>query len=277
MNDSEIIARAYDAAAADYDQRMAGDDWMRQVLWDHYRELFRPGQRVLDVGCGSGADAVFLARQGIRVVGIDVAPAMIARLRAKVAAAGVADRVEAHVFDYVDLRDWSGERFDGIVSAFAGLNGVPDLRPFASAAARLLSPGGHLVVHLLNRWSLWEWLGLVRQRQWTEARRLGRRTERTFVVGGIAIRQYPFAPDLAYATFFSRWFRLRRAYGLGILRPPHSVRRIPPRVARLLGAIDQRLGGRPAFRGRGRLFVLDLIRRDEVETVEDPAPGRSDG
>lgn len=274
VNNADNIVRAYDAAAVDYDQRMAGDQWMRQALWDHYRGIFLPGQRVLDVGCGSGADAIFLAHHGIRVVGIDVAPEMIARLREKVAAAGVSDLIESRVCDYSDLCNWTDERFDGIVSAFAGLNGVPDLRHFAGAAARLLRPGGHLVVHLLNRWSLWEWLGLIRQRRWAEAGRLGQRTERTFVVGGIAICQYPFAPDLAYAAFFSPWFRLRRAYGLGILRPPHSVRRVPPRVARLLGVIDRRLGGLPALRGRGRLFVLDLVRR--TETPVD-APGRSDG
>jgi hypothetical protein len=93
-------------------------------------------------------------------------------------------------------------------------------------------------------------------------------------VGGVEIRQYPFAPEAAYAEFFSPWFRLHRAYGLGILRPPHTVRRVPTPVARALGSIDRVLEEWSAFRGRGRLFVLDLIRRAGV--VED-TPRRSGG
>ncbi len=75
------MAEAYDRAAADYDRQVLGDDWMRNVLWERYARLFRPGQVVLDVGCGTGIDALFLAQRGIRVVGIDASVAMVAQAR----------------------------------------------------------------------------------------------------------------------------------------------------------------------------------------------------
>lgn len=49
----------------------------------------RPGSRLLDAGCGSGQFAVAFARLGCQVTGVDLAPAMIERARARAAAAGV--------------------------------------------------------------------------------------------------------------------------------------------------------------------------------------------
>ncbi len=56
---------------------------MRNLLWERYARLFRPGDAVLDVGCGTGIDALFLARSAVRVVGIDASPSMIAQARAR--------------------------------------------------------------------------------------------------------------------------------------------------------------------------------------------------
>lgn len=265
MSDDRQIASAYDAAAPTYDAQLTGDAWMRHVLWDHYLSVFRPGQRVLDVSCGTGTDAVFLAHHGIHVVGIDLSPGMVARLREKVATAQVAHLVEARVGDLAELDDWPPAAFDGIYSSFAGLNGVDTLAPFARAANRLLPPHGHLIVHLLNRWSLWEWLGWMRRGELSRARALGTARERCFTVGGVEIRQYPLAPDETYRRFFAPGFRLDRAYGLGILRPPHTVGRLPSIVVATLEHLEARTRDVPWLRGRGRFFVLDLVRRPDGE------------
>lgn len=260
--DAHRAARAYDRIAAAYDRQMAGDQWMRALLWRHYLRVFQPGDAVLDVSCGTGLDAVFLARAGMRVTAIDGAPAMIDQLRARAARAGVLERVEARVLDVADLGSRGG-RFDGIISAFAGLSTVPDLATFAGDAARLLRPGGRVVIHLLSRFSLWEWLGLLRHGRWSEARSLGRQTERDFPIGGLAVRHYLYAPHEVYRRAFEPTFALCRAYSLGALRPPHHVRRVPPVVVRGLGALEPHLGPHRPFLNWGRFFVLDLALRDD--------------
>jgi len=254
-------ALAYDAIAAEYDLQVQGDDWMRQVLHTHYRRLFRAGDRVLDVGCGTGIDAIALASLGVGVVGIDFSPAMIARFRAKVATVGLGDRVEARVLSIQDLgRLGGGLPFDGLISAFAGLNALEDLSQFADDAARLVRPGGRLLLHLLNRFSFWEWLGYATRRNWRAARQVGRPRTREFTIGGRVVRHTLYFADEAYRRFFASRFALRATYGLGALRPPHTVRRLPRPVVDALEWLDVRTGRWPLLHDAGRFFVLDLER-----------------
>lgn len=253
------MLEAYDAAAPDYDRQLQGDRWMRKVLWDRYARLFCAGQTVLDLGCGTGTDATFLAQRGVRVLGIDAAPAMLAQARAKLAAAELEDLVELRVMDIARIGSLPSAAFDGIICAFAALSTLAELDAFAASAASLLAPRGILVVHLLNRWSLWEWLGLLRSRRFDAARRLGRNPVRNFMIGGRPVPHYLNHPAAAYARFQSR-FALRRAYGIGILRPPHTVR-IPSALVSGLDRLERPLRRLRPVRDWGRFFVLELERR----------------
>ncbi len=246
---------AYEAIAADYDQHIRGDEWMRAALQRHYVRVFSPGQRVLDLGCGTGTDAVVLARHGISVLGIDGSPAMIRALDAKVAEAGVQHLVHGRVLELSRLQDLD-ERFDGAISSFAPLSTV-DLGLFSHAARRLVR--GRMVLHLLNRFSLWEWLGLLSRGHMSQARHLQEQRERTFTIGGVPVRHQQYFAREAYERFFSRDFHLRDAYSLGAIRPPHTVRRV--RFTSQLEWLDTRLGRLPGLRNAGRFFVLDLERR----------------
>jgi SAM-dependent methyltransferase len=254
---------------------------MRQKLHAHYARVFRVGDRVLDVGCGTGIDAIALGRRGIHVVGVDGSAAMIARLQAKVASEHLEERIQAHVLRIQDISTLSEEtplgktidtpdaggdtsraaQFDGLISAFASLNSLPDLAGFALDAALLVRPGGRVVLHMLNRFSLWEWLGYVARRDWTAAKAVGRQRTRAFVIGGEKVPHTVYFADEAYRRFFARDFVKRGAYSLGALRPPHTVRRVPSSMVGILERLDVRLGGLPLLRNAGRFFVLDLQRR----------------
>ena len=114
---------------------------------------------------------------------------------------------------------------------------------------------------MLNRWSAWEWLGLLSRRRWRAARQLGSARTREFTIGGQHLVHIQYAPHQAARPFVGAGFVLRQTYGFGALRPPHTVRRIPQPVVAGLEWLDLRLGGLPVLRGAGRFFVLDLERR----------------
>lgn len=255
------VQTAYDRVAHDYDRQVAGDRWMRERLWQRYTALFQPGDHLLDVSCGTGIDAVYLARAGISVTAIDISPEMIVRCRTRAKYAALDNLIDTRVLDHAEIGRISSSGFDGIISAFAGLNTSPDLTRFARDAAQLLQPNGRLIVHMLNRVSLWEWLSLLAHGRWAAAHLLGREPQRTFEIGGVPVVHTVYFPLAAYRQSFAADFRLERAYALGVLRPPHDLRWFPGRLAQLLGDLETRLGPHRPFLNHGRFFVLELAKR----------------
>src|SRR5206468_10043300 len=82
-SEAQLLSRltaAYDAEVevTDRETQLQPEE---QVLLDRY---LRPAQRLLDVGCGAGREAIAFARASLFVAGIDVAPAMIALARERV-------------------------------------------------------------------------------------------------------------------------------------------------------------------------------------------------
>jgi SAM-dependent methyltransferase len=167
-------------------------------------------------------------------------------------------RLDRRVPDIGDIRSLPPESFDGIVSCFAALNTQPSLLRFAEDAVRLLKPGGRLIIHLLNSWSLWEWMALVSHGDLASVRALGTRRDRQFTIGGIPVRHYLERSDVLYSTCFESRFRLRGIRGLGMLRPPAGSPRLPDPILYLLGACDVRIGRFRPWCHWGRFTVLDL-------------------
>jgi SAM-dependent methyltransferase len=99
---------------------------------------------VLDVGCGTGENALFLAQRGHEVWGVDIVPQAIERARAKAAERGVS--VEFRVHDALELAGL-GREFDTVIDC--GLFHVfsdADRRPFEQSVASVLRPGGRLLL-----------------------------------------------------------------------------------------------------------------------------------
>jgi ubiquinone/menaquinone biosynthesis C-methylase UbiE len=129
----------------------------RQQVWREIDSIFQPGDRVLDLGCGIGDDAVHLAARDVEVVGIDSAPEMVEIARTR--------GIHAGRLAIEDLA-WIDGHFDGVLSNFGALNCVADLKCVSRDLARLMGPQGKLALcvmsrycwrddwrHLLRRWS----------------------------------------------------------------------------------------------------------------------------
>ena len=112
----------------------------------------KPGDRVLDVGCGWGGFPLWAAtKHGADVVGITLSPPQAEKARRRAEEAGVADRVEIRVMDYRDLAT-TGEKFDAIASiGMVEHVGAANIDVYAETLAGLLEPGGRLLNHGITR------------------------------------------------------------------------------------------------------------------------------
>ncbi|MGW3152397.1 class I SAM-dependent methyltransferase [Streptomyces sp. NPDC001177] len=110
----------------------------------------RPGQRMLDVGCGWGSMALYAAMEyGVDVVGVTLSEEQAALARKRVADAGLSDRVEIRMQDYRDVADGPYDAISSIgMAEHVGRRGYAD---YAAQMHRLLRPGGRLLNHQIAR------------------------------------------------------------------------------------------------------------------------------
>lgn len=111
-----------------------------------------PEQRVLDIGCGWGGLAIYLARHaGVKVTGITLSEEQAALARQKVDQAGLSGSVTIDLIDYRDLAA-RGAVFDRIVSVgmFEHV-GAPQFEAFFRACAAMLAPDGVMLLHTIGR------------------------------------------------------------------------------------------------------------------------------
>jgi ubiquinone/menaquinone biosynthesis C-methylase UbiE len=147
---AEQSRAVYDAAADHYD-----DDPLAYLARFGRRSVEHarvgPGDRVLDVACGSGASALPAAEQvgpSGQVLGVDVSERLLALARAKADQAGL-DNVEFRVGDMRDL-ELPAASFDAVLLVF-GVFFVPDMEALTRQLWRVVKPGGRLVITVWAR------------------------------------------------------------------------------------------------------------------------------
>ncbi|MGX1131172.1 cyclopropane-fatty-acyl-phospholipid synthase [Streptomyces glaucescens] len=127
------------------------EDAQRDKLELVARKLaLKPGQRLLDVGCGWGSMAIHAAREhGVSVVGITLSQEQATYARKRVADEGLTDRVEIRVQDYRDVADGPYDAVSSI--GMAEHVGAERYLEYAEHLYALLKPGGRLLNHQIAR------------------------------------------------------------------------------------------------------------------------------
>lgn len=264
-------AQAFDSIAPIFDQRFG--HWLsvaaqRRAVRTALLRAFPPCGRILELGGGTGEDALFLAQRGFKLCLTDPSPAMVSLASAKLASFHARAEVAA-AEEYEDFASRhlaaGGALFDGAFSNFAPLNCVAELRPVAAGLAKLLKPGAPAMLVVFGTFCPGEWatevllgrpkLALRRFRREMPARL----AQREFRV------TYHRRADLVRA--FAPWFVLEERLGIGIAVPPSAAEpwiSSHPRLLRWMEAADQVLSRTMAVFGD---HILYQFRRNATQEM----------
>jgi len=228
---------AFDDLAAAYDAVFTASalgQSLRALTWERLDTALAGSGRILEIGCGTGEDAVRLALCGADVLATDPSPAMLQVAAEKARRMGCAQQIEFRCLPMERVGELAGELFDGVWSNFGAINCVSKLDAAVAELAPLVLPGAPLAWVVMGRHVPWEWA-------WFLARGDRHKAFRRHQAGG-AVWQgmriaYPTPAELERTL--SPHFAATRCAALGFALPPTYASGWLERRPRILAALRQ--------------------------------------
>ena len=220
------MTHAFDALAATYDDTFSNTStgrYLRNRVQQRLISHFTSGDFILEMGCGTGEDARFLAEQGIKILATDASPEMRAITQSKTAefshvtVASLDISALPHEFPVNDY-----QQLDGVFASFGVLNCIPEWQTLAQWLASRLEAGATACFGVMSPFCVWEtvWHGAhldfkVATRRWRKN----------------VFQPRDDAPPLAvyYPTIrrltreFEPYFQRMTVHPLGLFLPPSDV------------------------------------------------------
>ncbi len=262
------VAAAFDSASEEYDftiSRNFINTWIRRRSLEVLGRYLKKEDAALEIGCGTGAETLQIAKSVRSVVATDISERMISLLSTKVRARkatnvlplklGAAEIAGAAPY-------FEGGRASVAYSLNGALNCEPKLDSFVAGLAGLLPPGGHFVCSVRNTICLSEVAIHVLFLQFDRA--MPRVRQPTMVsVGGMDIPSTYYPPS-DFASHFERLFRRREMIALPAFLPPAYLSNYYVKLRAVLSpleALERVFAGRPPFNRLGdqTLFVFQKL------------------
>ena len=160
------LEAAFDGVAETYDRHILGNPmnlWLRDRSVRLLTNVFKAGDTLVEVGCGTGTETLRLAKAGIRVVAVDISSRMLDMMMKKARAERLEGRiVPLHCRPYQVRRkvEEAGYReVDGAYSTYGAVNTEPSLGLMMADLHGLIRVGGRLVLGVWNKYCAYEIFG----------------------------------------------------------------------------------------------------------------------
>lgn len=218
----------FDAIAENYDQSFT-DLPIGRLQRNQVHRFLDPilltlkSKNVLDLGCGTGEDAIWFARKDFVVTAIDYSPEMIQVANQKSSAKNLHSKIKYYPLSITELEQLPDDlKFDLIFSDFGALNCIDPsfLTTLSQNLYNRLEPHGHFVAVILNRFCLWESFYFILKRKFKRVfRRINSDGIMAPLTNDVKIKTHYYSPGGFY-FFFQQHFKKSRYSPIGLFVPP---------------------------------------------------------
>jgi ubiquinone/menaquinone biosynthesis C-methylase UbiE len=218
---------AFDQIASSYDETFTYTEVgkrQRNIVWNYLKRIlpFDKQLDILELNCGTGEDAIFLANRGYRVIATDVSETMLNIANEKILENGLDNQVHTQKVNVEELSESTfDKKFDLIFSNFGGINCVDEevLGMLSNEYKLLLNPNGRVILVLMPRFCLWESIYFITKLKLNESIRRSRTEYTTVKVGGSNVKIYYYSPSIIVKKF-SNNFIVKKIIPIGFFIPP---------------------------------------------------------
>jgi len=219
------VVEAFDSASDEYDFTIRQNFinvWIRNRSIEELLALVRPGDVLLEIGCGTGVEAIQISKCVRGIVATDISGKMLSLLDQKVISRKLEEKIKTIQLGASEIgraRELLPNGKVRVAYSFNGaLNCEPRIGEFPSELWRIMEPKGLFVCSIRNTICLSE---AITHAAVFQLNRLAPRKKQPVMVsvGGIDIPSYYYSPG-RFADIFRTHFRLRKMIGLPGLLPP---------------------------------------------------------
>jgi SAM-dependent methyltransferase len=257
------LEAAFDGVAENYDHHIMDNEmnlWLRNRSVSLLKRCFKPGERVLEIGCGTGTETLALAQHGVSVIASDVSSKMLRVLSKKASASMLDGRVETlHARPYElreKLRSEGVDEIDGAYSTYGAINTDPLLPRLFRDLASMIKPRGILILGVWNKYCMSEILGYTLR---AKPSLVVARIRNPVPVGKSRFCIASNAYDVgAIRSLMDGLFKIKEVRGVEIFLPPSNlVHYLPPEpLTAMLKRLDTSLEGHYPWNRLGDHFLL---------------------
>ena len=237
--------------------------WVRNRVHDEVLAHIPQHAHLLELNCGTGIDALFFARNGIRVTATDNAEGMLAQLNKKVADAQMEDKITTARCSFNELEKLGDEiKYDYVFSNFGGLNCTNQLDKVLTDIDRLLKPDGRFTLVIMPKVCLWEMFMVFRGYFKTAFRRF-RKGGTKAKVEGLYFDCFYYNPQFII-DHLADSFRLVSLKGLSITVPPPFIEHFVERHPRLFARLERwenKIWDKAPFKSWGDHFMITMEKK----------------
>jgi ubiquinone/menaquinone biosynthesis C-methylase UbiE len=234
---------SFDAAAAQYDamfthsftgrgQRNLVWKWLDRIIEKHLRKKCK----ILEINCGTGEDAMYLAQKGHQVLATDISPKMIEIAQSKIGKQNLSN-LSFRTLDANNLEHLEGP-FDIVFSNFGGLNCLSpqQLTALSAKVTRLLAPKGIFIGVIMSRKCSWERLYYFAKGNEKQRQRRMQNESLEIIVDGSVVTTWFYSPEEC-KEFFGKSLQFVMVKPIGIGYPPSYLNSFVENRAGLKGIV----------------------------------------